>query len=161
MVSKADTDKLLSKLQSYGETGRASRIDSQERINEETNRQIASLTEAVTGLLRHQRQGVDWETVYRVPETGTAGDFASVPAADALTRIYHNLDYTPSQWVVVRHSNARGRLVHVAEVGGIRVVVSNARYIEFQFDSRAIADNAVFHICLFRSQFIPREDITE
>lgn len=160
MVSKVDSDALLGKLQHFGESGRGSRLESPERIREEHARQIGSLTEAVQAILRNQRQGPDWETVYRVPDTGHAGDFSYAVAGEDLFKLRHDLDFTPTRFIVVRHANARNRLVSVPDVGGLRITLSNARYVEFQFDQRAIDNRAVFGVCLFRDEFMPLGDAT-
>ena len=160
MVSKADTDSLLGKLQSYGETGRASRIDSQERVNEEINRQVSSLTGATQAVLRHQRQGPDWETVYRIPATGNANNYGGTTPPGVYT-MKHDLDFTPSQWIVVRRSNGRSATyppVSVTSWGNVRVISSNGRELVFQFDQAAIDERAIFHLCLFRDEFIPLGD---
>ena len=149
MVSLPNWDPLLQRLDRYGQTGNLPLTLDPKKTIEELARQVNTLTETVRLLVRHARQGPDWERSFRV-------SYEDVDAENAVT-IVHDFGYTPGQFVVIRQRNSRSAATLIADMGGIRIIESDARTAKFQLDTTAIAEKRVFFVVPFRDAFVPPE----
>lgn len=146
MVSVADWDTAIRAAASHGFTGNIPLTGDTQFLISELHRRVSVLSELVFLLIRHTRQGPDWERNFKV-------SYEDINADNQVT-ILHEFGYTPDHFVVVRQRNARGAATAIANQGGLRIVGSDDVTMTFHLDDAAITDNRVFFVCPYRQAFV-------
>lgn len=148
MVSVRQWDESLDRLRRHGQSGGLGKNAPKEQTEDEINRRIQRLEDQVELLIRHQRQGPDWEKTFavRYDETDVNGHVI----------VNHDLGYTPNAFVVVNQANAIAGTTVPANLGGIRFVEADASTVTFQIDSDGTGGNQQIYVVIpFRTSFIP------
>lgn len=149
MVSLNEWEESRERLRRKGESGGMGKNAPRQQTEDDINRRIRRLELSVELLMRHQRQGPDWEKTFLVHSDDVD--------ADNQVTIDHDLGYTPNAFVLVMQANAILSTTKPTNHGGLRFVTASASQATFQFDTEGadIAVRRIFVVIPFRTSFIP------
>jgi len=152
MVDVDNWEDQLDQLDRKGKSGGLAKNAPSEQVNDELSRRIHRLEDAVRLLIRHQRQGPDWENSFALTSDDADGNGHVI--------VEHELGYTPNSFVMILQANTIVGTARPAanSFGDLRFVESDATKITFQFDVHAqnMSSRRVFVVVPFRSSFVPR-----
>lgn len=150
MVRIRDFDAQLTRIERFGASGDLPTTMSADAKIDELSRQNSELRKAVELLIRHARQGPDWERPYRV-------SYADVDA-DNVVEVVHDLGYSTGDWIVVRTSSiiSRASGATVAYWSALRMLNADERSVRFQLSTDAVAKGMIYYVAPMSQALVAR-----
>lgn len=150
MVSIPDWDTQLRSAQAHGFAGNIPSTGDTQFLVTELHRRVSVLSNLVFLLVRHARQGPDWEREFKLDSSEASTD----PLTLNQVTILHEFGYTPDHFVITRQRNNRDGATAFPNFGAIRIISSDDTTMTFQFDTSAITDNRIVFVVPYRKAFV-------
>jgi hypothetical protein len=140
MVSVKDFDEQLARIERTGKSGDLPTTMSADAKIDEIDRTVSELRKAIELLIRHSRQGPNWDVTYRV-------SWEDVDS-DNIVTVVHNLGYATADWLVIRVVSAAAisTALSYAYWPTLRMVGANDRDVRFQFSTEGVAQQMTYFV---------------